>query len=71
MATKKDSDKAAAAKKLTLIVSDDKKPSVMVKAGMKLDVVAVSLVTPDLKRAKPIAARLCGGSDTCLALIEL
>jgi hypothetical protein len=38
---------------------------------MKLHVTAVQLVEPTLKASKKIAARLCGGSGTCLALIEV
>ena len=58
-------------RKVQLIVSDDPKPAVEVKAGMKLDVVSVSLVTPTLKKLKPGAARLCGGGGTCIALVDL
>lgn len=61
----------ASKKKLKLIVSDDKKPSVKLDAGMRLDVVSVSLVEPTLKPSRARAARLCGGTDTCLALVEV
>jgi hypothetical protein len=57
--------------KVQLIVSDEERPIVALTAGNKFHVTTVSIVTPELKRAKPIAARLCGGSNTCLALIEL
>jgi hypothetical protein len=33
-------------------------------------VVSVKLAGPTLKGAKPIAARLCGGTNTCIALVE-
>ena len=58
-------------KTLKLILSDEKNPKVSLKLGMRLDEVAVSLADPKLKRAKPIAARLCGGSSTCLALVDI
>lgn len=57
--------------KMKLIVSDDKNPSVTLKPGMKLQVVAVDLVEPNLKASKKIAARLCSGGGTCVALIEI
>jgi hypothetical protein len=53
-----------------LVVSKSTKPSIRVRPGMALDVVAVSLVEPTLKRAKRIAARLCGSSSTCVALVK-
>jgi hypothetical protein len=52
------------------VVSNDSKPSIQLEPGMKLEVVSVSLVSPTLKSARPIAARLCGGTSTCLALIS-
>lgn len=57
-------------KKHTFIVSNEKNPSVAVKPGMKLDVVAVTLRDPAMKSPKKLAARLCGGTNTCLALID-
>ncbi len=62
---------AASENKLNLIVSDDKKPAVSLEKGMKLNVVSVSLVEPTLKPSRARAARLCGGTDTCLALVEV
>ena len=61
----------ASKKKLKLVVSDDQKPSVKLEKGMRLDVVSVSLVEPTLKPSRARAARLCGGTDTCLALVEV
>ena len=55
----------------TFIVSDERNPKVKVSAGMKLEVQSVKLVDPRLGRIKKIGARLCGGSGTCLALIEI
>jgi hypothetical protein len=53
------------------IVSKDKAPRVPLKPGMRLDVVSTVLLGPDLKRAKALGARLCGGSGTCMALVDL
>jgi hypothetical protein len=63
--------KAKGTPKHTLIVSDDKNPKVTVKPGMKLQVVTVALVGADLKKPSKVAARLCGGTTTCLALVEV
>jgi hypothetical protein len=59
------------AKEVRLIVSDEKKPAVKVREGMRLEVVSVKLLDPTLKKSKATAARLCGGTTTCLALIDL
>jgi len=65
-------DKAANSMANTaLIVSDEKKPQVTLKPGMKLEVIGISLLDPQLKKARPGAARLCGGTSTCLALVDL
>jgi hypothetical protein len=61
-----------ATKKVNLIVSEDKKPLGSVKVGQKLQVVAVSLTggkAASVKKA--IGARLCGGSGTCLAVVDI
>ena len=71
MATSKTKKAAVTSSKIKLIISDDANPSVNVKAGQKLEVISVAVVTPDLKKGGPIAARLCGGTSTCLALVEL
>jgi hypothetical protein len=71
MATSKTKKTVVPAGKMKLIVSDDSSPAVNLKAGQKLQVIGVSVVTPDLKKGGPIAARLCGGTNTCLALVEL
>ena len=57
-------------KTVSLIVSDQV-PTLKLKAGMKFEVTTAKVVTPDLKNCKGIAARLCGGTSTCLALINL
>ena len=71
MATSKAKKAVAPSGKMKLIVSDDANPAVILKPGQKLQVTAVAVVTPDLKKGGPIAARLCGGTNTCLALVEL
>ena len=53
------------------IASDEKAPRVRLKPGMRLDVISTVLVGPDLKRLKNIGARLCGGSGTCMALVDI
>ncbi len=58
--------------KVSLIVSDEKDVRVKVRAGAKLSVVQVETITPDLKKAGRIGARLCGyGTNVCLALIDV
>lgn len=71
MVTTRKKKSVVQAGKMVLIVSDDSKPAVNLKRGQRLQVTAVALRTPDLKKGGPIAARLCGGTNTCLALIEL
>ena len=57
--------------KVSLIVSDDKDVRVKARPG-KLHVVQVGTVTPDLKAAGRVGARLCGyGSNMCLAIIDI
>lgn len=62
---------SASGGKMQLIVSDERSPAVLLKAGQKLQVTAVSIVTPEMKKHGPIAARLCGGTSTCLAIVEI
>lgn len=59
-----------ARRKHTLIVSNEKRPKIALRPGMTFDIVSVKLAGPTLKAAKPVAARLCGGTNTCLALVE-
>ncbi|MCC6353351.1 MAG: hypothetical protein IT577_05655 [Verrucomicrobiae bacterium] len=58
-------------KKMKLIVSRERRPKVIVKPGQRLEVVSVVLAEPTLKKARGVAARLCGGTNTCLALIDI
>lgn len=53
------------------IVSKAKNPKVQLTAGMRLDVKSVRLLDPELRPSKVLAARLCGGTSTCLALVEV
>ncbi len=57
--------------KMTLIASAEKSPAVQVKAGQELRVTAVSIQGPDLAKIKRVGARLCGGTSTCLALVDI
>lgn len=54
-----------------LIVSDEENPSIPLVAGKNWRVTSVSVVSPELKKSNAIAARLCGGTSTCLALVEI
>ena len=57
--------------KVSLIVSDDKDVKLKVRPG-KLHVVQVEAITPDLKKAGRVGARLCGyGTNMCLAIIDI
>lgn len=66
MKSKKSSEKI-----LKLIVSDEKKPNITLSPGMKIEVKTVQLVESSLKVSKKSAARLCGGTSTCVALVEV
>jgi hypothetical protein len=71
MAKKKRTVTGSRGRSVTLVQSEEKSPAVSLKPGMQFDVVAVRLVDAQLGRAKKLAARLCGGSSTCLALIDV
>lgn len=58
-------------KKSHLIVCDEHEPTVVVKPGMRFEVLAVSVVDEQLAASRKVAARLCGGTNTCLALVEI
>jgi hypothetical protein len=66
---KRKSEKAS--RTVHLIVSDDAEPTVKLKAGMRFEVHATTVRDAELKPAGKVAARLCGGTSTCLALVEL
>lgn len=57
--------------KMRLIDSADKNPKIALKPGMKFEVQSVPIIDADLKKPKKVAARLCGGTSTCLALVEI
>ena len=58
--------------KVHLIECDDAEPTVTVKPGMRFEVSSTAVVNPAMQPAgKKIAARLCGGTSTCLALVEI
>jgi len=61
----------ATKKKTSFIVSNSKNPTVTIKPGQKLHVTTVKLVDTSLKPIKKIGSRLCGGTSTCLALINI
>ncbi|SIT56159.1 conserved hypothetical protein [Mesorhizobium prunaredense] len=71
MPTAKRTDAASTAPKIHLIQSDDTEPSLKLKPGMKFEVRATTITDPELKPIKKVASRLCGGTNTCLALVEL
>ena len=56
---------------LNLVVSDRKDGGIGAQPGQRLDVVAVKLIEPTAGRPAKLGARLCGGTSTCLALVEL
>jgi hypothetical protein len=58
-------------RRISLVASKQAKPAIKVKPGMKLTVASVVLVDPSGKKAGPIGARLCGGTSTCLALVDV
>jgi hypothetical protein len=58
-------------RKLNLIVSDQKNPVGIAKPGTRLEVVGVTLAGPKGPAKKRIAARLCGGTSTCIALVDV
>ena len=59
------------AAKIHLVESDDQRPTIKLKPGMRFEVHATTIVDTELKPAEKVAARLCGGTSTCLALVEI
>jgi hypothetical protein len=57
--------------KVQLIVSDDQNPAVELQPGMRFEVESVPLVDPTFRQAPAVGARLCGGTSTCLALVQI
>ena len=58
-------------KKIKLVATNEKNPNVKLKPGMKFEVAAVQLLDPSKGKIKKRGARLCGGTDTCLALVDI
>jgi hypothetical protein len=54
-----------------LIVSDEPEPQMRLKPGMKFEVHATSVVDSALRPSTKVAARLCGGTTTCIALVKV
>ena len=52
--------------KIQLVVADAH-PTVKPPAGKKFEVRAISVLDANLEGGKKVAARLCGGTDTCVA----
>ena len=53
-----------------LIVSDEERPMIRLQPGLHVRVEEFGLLDENLEIPK-IGARLCGGSGTCLALIDI
>ena len=56
------------------IESDETEPTLAghkLRVGQKFEVKAVSVKESQLGAAQKLGARLCGGTDTCLALTEV
>ena len=63
--------KPAKKPKVSLIVCDEKDVKLKARPG-KLHVVQVESITPDLKRAGRVGARLCGlGTNMCIAIVDV
>ena len=58
--------------KIRLIVSEEDYPKVRLKPGLNLKVEKIEILDEDFQEIqKKIGSRLCGGSGTCLALIDI
>ena len=55
---------------ISLVVSDDATPRIKAVAGTRIEAQTVSLIDPVTGDPAKIAARLCGGTNTCLALMK-
>lgn len=58
-------------RKLSLVISNEKNPIGSAKPGSVLEVVAVALTGGKAVSKKKLGARLCGGTSTCLALMDI
>jgi hypothetical protein len=59
----------ASGKQAYLVVSDEAHPALPPKP--KFEVRTVQIVDPKLNPSNKVAARLCGDTSTCVALIEI
>lgn len=71
MPSKSDDKNIRRAATVHLIESDDAEPSLSLRAGMRFEVHATNIVDTKLKGSRKVAARLCGGTTTCLALVDI
>ena len=73
MAKKKHAPKPGSASQpqITLIVSDSVNPTISVAAGHRFEVVTVDMYDASNQKPATMAARLCGGKSTCLALVDI
>ena len=62
---------SASQSKITLIVSDSTNPTISVTAGHRFEVVTVDMHDASTQKPAAMAARLCGGTSTCLALMDI
>lgn len=64
--------KASQTSQHKLIISDAASPNVAIplKAGMRFEIVSVTTVDDKFRPTK-VGARLCGGSGTCLAIVDI
>ncbi len=69
--SKKKSASRKARATVNLIVSERKVPKVELRPGMRFEVNTVRVVDERLTKPISVGARLCGGTSTCLALIDL
>lgn len=56
---------------ITLVVSDESEPPVKLAPGERLKVVSVALINAERAPASAVAARLCSGGGTCVALVKV
>lgn len=54
-----------------IIVDENVVPKLGLRPGMKFEVHATTVVDASLKKPRTVAARLCGGTSTCIALVEI
>ncbi|TWU43657.1 hypothetical protein Poly51_62360 [Rubripirellula tenax] len=55
---------------IRLVESDESNPRITAEPGTKIEVIGVELVSGKTQKPLKMAARLCGGTSTCLALVR-